>query len=79
MHRKKMSALFHERAFYHGNKTRFFLLKEYSSLLKTRFYGHLLIIHPDKDLLVSGFYLCLLSTFAFMYMQTFKKVFLKVF
>lgn len=40
MHRKKMSALFHERAFYHGNKTRFFLLKEYSSLLKTRFYGH---------------------------------------
>lgn len=40
MYRKKISALFHERAFYHGNKTRFFLLKEYSSLLKTRFYGH---------------------------------------
>lgn len=28
MHRKKMSALLHERAFYRGNKTRFFLLKE---------------------------------------------------
>lgn len=37
---KEMSALSRERAFCHGNKTRFFLLKEYSSLLKTRVYGH---------------------------------------
>lgn len=40
MHRKKTSALFPEWAFYHRNKTRFFLLKERSALLKTRFYGH---------------------------------------
>lgn len=38
--RKKMSALFHERASYHGNKTRFFILKEYGSLFKTRFLDH---------------------------------------
>lgn len=40
MHRKKTSALFPEWAFYHQNKTRFFLLKARSALLKTRFYGH---------------------------------------
>lgn len=37
MHGKKTSALSPERAFYHGNKTWFFLLKDCSILLKTRF------------------------------------------
>lgn len=40
MHGKKTSALSSERAFYHGNKTWFFLLKDCSILLKTRFYTY---------------------------------------
>ena len=40
MHRKRMSARFHERAFELGNRMRFFLLKECRGLLKARFDGH---------------------------------------
>lgn len=39
MHIKKTRALLRERAFYRGNKTRFFLRMEYSSLFKLCFTG----------------------------------------
>lgn len=64
MRRKKMSALFHERASYRGNKTRFFMLKERGSLFKTRFLDHFVNLFIQIRAYLFAFF-GLLSRFTF--------------